>query len=612
LAIRIILLRRLSDGGYGLVSAFFAVLLAQAVLPAATAVATAAVVSSVTSVNGQYGVLGQVAGPLIVLGIAVLAGQSLGAIMRPLWFALEGRINGAHRVRVARLAVSATTIAALERPHVQDLIKATSADPTTWVDRTPADGAISQLGLVARYVGLVASAAVVAAYAWWLIPLLAVPAFAVRVLSNRQWLRHFRIWAAGLSDHRYAAYWSEVATAPAEGKELRVFGFGEWLIARHQGHVHSHLAPVWADDRRAAASKWIFALITFGPLTVAYLLVGIGTAQGHATVAVEAAVIAAAWSVYSAISGVSDALAMAGAVPVIEAYEELRNTLAAPSSTVDTFVPSTDTAPPLVHFQEVSFVYPGSDRSVLDGLDLRIHPGELLAIVGLNGVGKSTLTKLLAGLYEPTKGRITANGVDIADSATAGVVGWRRQLAVVFQDFVKYQLSAADNVAFGQAGPVDQGALRAAADDAGLTPVVDGLPEGWATPLARSRTGGVDLSGGQWQQVVLARALYAVRAGARILVLDEPTAHLDVRTEFEVFQRLAEVARGASVVLISHRLSTVRQADRIVLLDGGRITESGSHDELMALGGRYAEMFTLQAERFTRGSDDQIEEGELI
>ena len=147
--------------------------------------------------------------------------------------------------------------------------------------------------------------------------------------------------------------------------------------------------------------------------------------------------------------------------------------------------------------------------------------------------------------------------------------------------------------------------------DAGLDEVLDRLPHGWDTPLARSRTGGVDLSGGQWQQVVLARALYAVRTGARLLVLDEPTAHLDVRTEFDVFQRLAARKQDAGVVLISHRLSTVRQADRIVLLEDGRITESGTHDELMARGGGYATMFAIQADRFNRGYDDRIEEGEL-
>jgi ATP-binding cassette subfamily B protein len=153
--------------------------------------------------------------------------------------------------------------------------------------------------------------------------------------------------------------------------------------------------------------------------------------------------------------------------------------------------------------------------------------------------------------------------------------------------------------------------LDDAARDAGLTEVVEALPAGWDTPLSRARTGGVELSGGQWQQVVLARALYAVRRGARVLVLDEPTAHLDVRTEFEIFQRLVKMARGATVVLISHRLSTVRRADRIVLVADGRIAESGTHDQLIDLDGRYAEMFAIQAERFQRGYDDRLTGGDL-
>jgi ABC-type multidrug transport system fused ATPase/permease subunit len=180
-----------------------------------------------------------------------------------------------------------------------------------------------------------------------------------------------------------------------------------------------------------------------------------------------------------------------------------------------------------------------------------------------------------------------------------GPDAWRRRIAVVFQDFVRYHLSARDNVALGNAVvEPDLAAVAEAARHAGFDEVVERLPGGWGTPLARTRTGGVDLSGGQWQQVALARALYAVRTGCRLLVLDEPTAHLDVRTERDVFARLAAHRGDASVVLISHRLSTVRQADRIVLLSGGRITASGTHDELMAAGGEYAAMFEIQARRF--------------
>ncbi len=242
-------------------------------------------------------------------------------------------------------------------------------------------------------------------------------------------------------------------------------------------------------------------------------------------------------------------------------------------------------------------------------MDASFVSGELLAIVGANGAGKSTLIKLLAGLYAPDSGRITADGYEISG---LGPSAWRPQMTVVFQDFIRYHLSAADNVTLGYAwAPRDDAALTAAVEEAGLRELLDGLPQGWDTPLARNRTNGVDLSGGQWQQVALARALYAVHAGARLLVLDEPTAHLDVRSELELFGRIADRAGDVSVVLISHRLSTVRLADRIALLRDGRIAESGTHDELMRLGGGYAEMFTIQAERYRHGYDDRIEEGDL-
>jgi ATP-binding cassette subfamily B protein len=272
-------------------------------------------------------------------------------------------------------------------------------------------------------------------------------------------------------------------------------------------------------------------------------------------------------------------------------------------------IPGTIGRPPLIRFEDVRFRYPGTESSVLDGLDLDVRPGELLGIVGFNGAGKSTLIKLLAGLYEPTSGRITVGGVDLAD---IGPAAWRVRLSVVFQDFVRYHLSAADNVALGNAlATPDMAAVVGAARDAGFDDEVSRLPGRWDTPLARACRGGVDLSGGQWQQVVLARALYAMRTGAQVLVLDEPTAHLDVRTELDVFTRLAAHHGDASVILISHRLSTVRRADRIVLLSGGRITESGTHDDLIAAGGGYATMFAIQAQRFQRGFDDRLTEGEL-
>jgi ATP-binding cassette subfamily B protein len=296
---------------------------------------------------------------------------------------------------------------------------------------------------------------------------------------------------------------------------------------------------------------------------------------------------------------------MAGSAQALRAFDELRGLLA-PRRGTDRHPVARFTgaeAPPLVRFEQVRFSYPGTGREILSGVDLQIAPGEMLAIVGLNGAGKSTLMKLLSGLYTPGSGRITADGRPIGED---GLAWWRRKVTVVFQDFVRYPLPLLDNVVLGRADvPPDAEAARTAAAEAGLSEVVDRLPAGWDTPLARSRPGGVDLSGGQWQQVVLARALYAVAKGTRLLVLDEPTAHVDVRTEFEIFKRLAGQRGDTSVVLISHRLSTVRLADRIVLLADGKITEAGTHDELMAANGSYARLFRIQAERFRQDSDPE-------
>lgn len=613
-ALRIKLLRLLPDAGYPVVVLYGAIMLVGMLLPAATALATAAVVGRIDAHAGVPGAFSFAVPPLIFLAATMLGAQLISAASWPIQDLIYARVNAAYRERLALLALGTATITQLERPHVQDLIKAASAESTTWVEKTPGDGALGQLSLMTRYVGLTASALVIARFSWWLVPVIVVPAFTVRGLDRRQWLRHFRIWRRGLGENRQFRYWGAVATSPAEGKELRVFGLEDWVIARGERHMHAQLDPSFASHHRVARSRWVNALLTFVPLTAVFIGVGLATAHGHGTLAAQTAVLTSAWSVFAAIGGTFDAIAIEGVTPVIEAYDELRRVLAQPrAATAPALITVMPQTTALVRFEGVGFAYPDTTRKILDGLSFEIRPGELLAVVGLNGAGKSTMTKILAGLYQPTEGRVTADGVDIRD---LGYASWRRHLAIVFQDFVRYPLTVRENVLLGGSATggdarADQRALDGAAHDSGLADVVGRLPLGWETPLSKSRPDGVDLSGGQWQQVVLARALYAVRSGARVLVLDEPTAHLDVRTEFEVFHRLAEVAGGASVVLISHRLSTVRQADRIVLLDGGRVAESGSHDELMAHGGRYAEMFDIQAERFKRGYQDALEEGEL-
>jgi ATP-binding cassette subfamily B protein len=259
-----------------------------------------------------------------------------------------------------------------------------------------------------------------------------------------------------------------------------------------------------------------------------------------------------------------------------------------------------------IRFEGVSFRYTGQSADVLSGLDLEIPAGRSLAIVGANGAGKTTLIKLLCRLYDPTDGRISVDRVDLSD---VDPTAWQRRVAAIFQDFVQYHLSARENVALGAPElAADEARLRAAAEKAGALDLIESLPRGWDTVLSRQYTGGVDLSGGQWQRVALARALFAVEAasrerapgaaGARVLILDEPTANLDVRAEAARYDRFLDITASLTTILISHRFSTVRRADRIVVLEGGRVVEDGSHDQLIALDGRYATMFRLQAARF--------------
>jgi ABC-type multidrug transport system fused ATPase/permease subunit len=593
---RLELARPLRDVAARMLAPYVLLILTEALIPAATAVSTAWLISSAGSSGSSLLV------PLLAMGGILMAGQVLALFAGVLRAAVAGQIDGAYRARLGALLAGGRTIEAIEGEEVQDLIRTASADPRDWIEKTPSDGALTQLTTLVRFVGMLFSAAVLASWSAWLLPPLLAAAVVVRLITARQWLVHYRIWAKGIGHSRRYLYWSEVATAPAEGKEIRVFGFADWLIGRHQHHMHLHLDPIWDDDRRSAKMLAIRFVITVLPLAAVYFLVARGVGDDGRSVAAAAAVFSAAWSIFTILGGTAEVIDSQGAKPVVRAARELEGRLATGRDEVVTSGPLE--TPPLVRFEQVSFRYAAGGPLVLDDLELVIKPGELLAIVGLNGAGKSTLTKLLAGLYTPSGGRITADSEDIGN-----LPHWQSSLAIVFQDFVKYPLSLQDNVALGRGSLIADGEqVRAAGRAAGLQDLVDRLPHGWDTMLDRSRTGGVDLSGGQWQQVVLARALYAVRTGAQVLVLDEPTAHLDVRAEFKLFRLLGAATPTLSTVLISHRLWTVRHADRIVLLDGGRVAEEGSHDELVAAGGRYADMFTVQAERFTRGYDDRIEE----
>jgi len=244
-----------------------------------------------------------------------------------------------------------------------------------------------------------------------------------------------------------------------------------------------------------------------------------------------------------------------------------------------------------LRLEQVSFTYAGASQAAIDNVTLHLKPGEKLALVGENGAGKTTLIKLIAGLYEPDRGRVLFDGRDVRDWSRAAL---HARIGVIFQDFVHYQLLFGENIGAGDvAGFDDEARWRRASERGMADTVAASLPHGYQTQLGRWFTGGVELSGGQWQKVALARAF--MREAAELLVLDEPTSAMDAEAEAAVFQRLKELSHDKMAILISHRFSTVRMADRIIVLDRGRIREEGSHETLVASGGRYAHLFSLQA-----------------
>ncbi|MBI3973726.1 MAG: ATP-binding cassette domain-containing protein [Chloroflexi bacterium] len=364
------------------------------------------------------------------------------------------------------------------------------------------------------------------------------------------------------------------------------------------------MAAVW---RKRLEGRALAAAVTLLPVAVhlvAFTVLGQAAAQGNislASLAVFAGAVLGVRHLAPHDQATVNLVYGAVAVPVVLGLE--RCAAGAPHANPMRTISRLPEGAPRggIRFEAVGFRYPNGTGDVLEGLELWIPVGQSLAIVGANGAGKTTLIKLLCRLYDPAVGRITVDGADLRAISPDK---WRHQIAAIFQDFVQYPLAARDNVGFGApAAMADVARLQEAARRAGALDVIEALPYAWDTVLSRRFTGGTDLSGGQWQRIALARALFAVATGATMLILDEPTASLDVRAEAALYDRFLDLTSGVTTILISHRFSTVRRADRICVLEQGRVVEQGTHAELLAAGGRYAAMFALQAARFTDAAD---------
>jgi ATP-binding cassette subfamily B protein len=575
----------LSGGGRALTIAWWFLLVSRGALPGLFSISMGVLVGAVQ--RGSSLVV-----PLAVAGVVFVLLQILSPIHRAVGANLGSRTAAWLYDKLTIACVTPPGMGHLEDPRLAtDLTVARDFD--LGISGPPLSIAMDFIssGMVEMVGGLV-SASILVAYAWWA-PLVLAGAW----LATHWLLRESAIWrdrntAEVREAQRHAEYAYRLAVDPPSAKELRLFGLAEWTVERFSSRRRRLLDLQWQATRlRERPVLWSLLLVLGANLVVFWAVAG-DAASGRLGLGQAVTFLSAAASTSMiAFGGLSWALD--GASAPISAVLRLQDAMS-PSGALASGVRSAEGLPAHeIRFRNVSFSYPESGP-VLKDFDLTVPAGSSLAIVGQNGAGKTTLAKLLCRLYDPTEGAIEIDGVDLREFE---LDSWRARLAAVFQDFIRFELPLRDNVSpYGAPDPV----IEAALVEAGA----DGLA-GLDTVLARGYDGGTDLSGGQWQRVALARALCSVKRGAGVVLLDEPTAQLDVRGEAEIFERILSATRHATTILISHRFSTVRHADRICVLEHGRVIEFGSHEELIALGARYHTMFELQASRF----DESEEEG---
>jgi ATP-binding cassette, subfamily B, bacterial len=532
---------------------------------------------------------------LILAGLLFVAQQVIGPLQFMTEFMLAWKIDDRLRERAAAASFGPVGVGAIEESETYETL-ADLADPQRGSGFTPGSACWGTLVLLAMYLQWAVAAVLIGVvYAWWAAAALAVGSLTMRIAIRSGFGVHQRFERSFHRLRRRKSYFRDLITGPGAGKEIRVFGLQQWLRDHYQTTSLAALLPVWRSRRQRIYGSYALSspvwLVLCGVATI-----GAARAASHGSLTI------------GQLAYVLQAIALIGSLGSFNAFsdyqtewglysfvglERLEHRVAAESETSG--AAAADGLPrESIRYEHVSFAY--GDEPVLRDLDLTIEAGRSLAIVGLNGAGKTTLVKLLARLHEPQSGRIVVDGRPLVEY---DIRAWRRRVAAIFQDFVHYELPVRDNVGFGAVGLLhDDDKIRSSLEQAGALAFVDDLPQGIETTLSRSFESGAELSGGQWQRIAIARALMAVEGGAGVLVLDEPTANLDVRAEATFFEHFLELTRGLTTILISHRFSTVRRADRIVVLENGRVIEDGTHDQLLALGGRYAELFHLQAARF--------------
>lgn len=562
--------------------------------------ATGSLVSSVTAAaKGAHGVGPGLMTSLAAVGAIFVVRQVLAPFQEAAAEKLGRILDGKLRARVMNASLEPPGIAHMEEPDLLDEISLVDGvGPGRW---TPGDAARGLADNIATRLQVLVSIAILSTFQPLLGLAILVSGWLLRSRVVSEGGKRLKVLLGETQDMRRTDYFRDMALTPHAAKEIRTFGLGDWILERFRSQWLAVMTKLW-QDRRSAARPVLPLMILLGLATAISFLLAANAAVnreisiGFLVILMQATMSSANWTVTNNDLFIEYGAAGIDPVGRLEERAAVLSALQGETSAEGTPVAG-------IEFKHVSFGYPGRNEQVFKDLDLFIPAGRSLAIVGPNGAGKTTLVKLLARLHDPSAGTIRVDGKDLRGFDPDS---WRNRLAVIFQDFVKFALSVSDNVGFGGLDLVsDRGALERAARRVGALKLIEELPHGWDTVLSREFPNGADLSGGQWQKIALARAMFAIEAGASLLILDEPTASLDVRAEVELFDQFLELTRGLTTILISHRFSSVRRADRICVLEGGRIVEEGTHQDLMHLEGRYAWMFNLQASRF---SDPPTEE----
>jgi ABC-type multidrug transport system fused ATPase/permease subunit len=581
--------RLVAETDRGAALALAALVVAGATLPNVLFVAIGAVVArlpglvSATPSQARADVLVPVVVASVVLWLNLLLAPAQDAVGT----AVRSRLGHRLQQRLIVAVGAPTGIEHLEDPTVlRDLALASGS--LSGSDPAAAPELLARV-LAARLAGAV-SCAIVAGFRWWLGVGLAALWLLLRRPVKAAITANVAAFGGEAGVMRRADYFRRLAVSRTAAGEIRVFGLADWLVGQFRAHWLAGMTTVWRLRRDLHRTMALVGLAAAAAWTVAYLLLGAAAVDGDVGVGALAVLLPAIAATARVGSVTLDDIWLEWRLSALPHIDQLEQRLAGPPTTGG---PRQPPAAGDIHFEDLSFGYTSTPTPVLSHVDLRIPAGRATAIVGPNGAGKTTAAKLLAGLLTPDAGTITVGGVAIHDGRTL-----QAMTAAVFQEPLRLPLSVAECIGYGAIKEhTDQPGIQEAATAAGAAAMIAGLPHGSATVLSRDVEGGVDLSTGQWQAVALARALFALRHGRSFLLLDEPTASLDSEAEAAVLDRLFGLTGEATIVVISHRFSTVRHADHIVVMEGGHVVEQGTHEQLLMDDGLYARMFHAQANR---------------